>query len=166
MILKKIIFVGLILILAVPALANKAVRVTSKDLVDHAKELDGQKVILAGEVIGDVMPRNQNAWINVQDELGTVSVWIPQDMVSAIKFKGDYSHRGDSVEVVGEFRRADPELGGELCIRAEYLRILSQGNYIVHLLNPAKTRLSLIFLTLAALFMILRLILKRKRKES
>ncbi len=132
------------------------------DIIEKANDLDGKKVIIQGEVIGDVMARKDHVWFNMQDDSGAMGVWAPGELAERILVTGDYNYKGDWVEVVGTFSRADKELGGEICVRAEMIDVLRRGHHTDHRLNPAEVKVALILSILAAILLLLRMVMKRR----
>ena len=62
---------ALLWVMAMPACAaagGEGVAVTSAELLDDWRELDGRKVVFRGEAVGDVMRRGDFAWITVNDD--------------------------------------------------------------------------------------------------
>ncbi len=164
----KIIFVLLLMALgqsAVWAQSQQPRWVTSKELIKDARALDGEAVIFVGEVVGDVMRRGRFAWINVQDDYGTIGVWAPIDLINEITYLGDYDHKGDTITVEGRFSRADYQLNGELCIRAADIRSIFPGLVVFHQLGFLKKKMALTFLILTGLLMGLRFIILREQKR-
>ncbi|MDP2044226.1 MAG: hypothetical protein Q8K15_03545, partial [Candidatus Omnitrophota bacterium] len=49
---------------------------SSTELINNAKQYDGKLVVYTGEVIGDVMPRGGNAWVNINDGNNALGVWM------------------------------------------------------------------------------------------
>jgi len=101
--------------------------VTSDDLINSASEYDGKEVIYTGEVIGDIMRRGDNCWINVSDGNNAIGIWLPLKETEMIKYTGQYRYRGDIVKVKGIFNRACSEHGGDLDIHTDSLEILESG---------------------------------------
>lgn len=117
--------------------------VTIAQLIQKAKEFNGKTVIIQGEVIGNIMPRGEFAWLNIDDASNVIGVWAPQEMVSGIGYAGNYQYKGDTVEVRGRFFRADADLNGELCIRAQRITVLKEGYRTFRVLRPVKAEISL-----------------------
>jgi hypothetical protein len=128
-----------LLLIAVPAWAE-----TGQELVDKAAEFDGKTVEMQGEVIGDVMVRNQHAWINVNDGTRTIGIWVKQGLVENIKYVGDYNHLGDMVKFSGVFNRACSQHGGDLDVHADKLVIAQEGDLIDHPVSPFKIAAAII----------------------
>ena len=141
---------------------NVIISVTSRDLINSARILDGRAVVMKGEVVGNIMRRDQFAWLSLEDDFNIISVWSPWAMTKGIAFTGNYLHRGDIVEVKGRFYRSDPDLKGEMCIRAEEIKILSHGFKTPHTVNSVKIRLALGLMCLTISLGFLRLMVKRR----
>jgi hypothetical protein len=171
---RKRIFVAVFLLLAAgSALAGDvpltegietARKATSQELIAKAKELNGAVVSFSGEVIGDIMPRGEFAWLNVEDDFGAIGIWAPLAATKIIQHQGNYDQEGDLVEVIGRFSRTDPELNGDLCIRAQSIKVIKNGQRIRHTLNPMKEKLASILLGLTVVLGGLILIMKKRRK--
>ena len=152
--------IGLLLLASI----NSAEAVSSKDLIENAKDYDGKIVSFQGEVIGDIMKRGDFAWINVSDANNTIGVWISEDLANKITYTGDYKHRGDYVKIVGEFHRACSLHNGELDIHAERLTILKKGEYKKELINRTKQKTAFAFLGVAICLGILRILINKYKR--
>jgi len=129
--------------------------VSSRELIDNAKALDGKVVVYRGEVITQVMGRGEYSWANISDGNNAIGVWCRSAMTSAVKFVGGYKHKGDTVEVRGVFNRACPAHGGELDIHAERVDIVKAGYEREERINRADVAIPIaLFLgTLAVVFL-------------
>ncbi len=162
----KIFFVILLVFIAAQtAQAQYGGWVTSQALIKNAAELDGEAVVFMGEVIGDLMPRGNFAWINIQDDYGTIGVWASLELTKEISYFGDYNHKGDIVAVEGTFFRADPELAGEFCIRAQNIRIVFPGFFIFHQVNSLKIKIVIVLSVLMILLGGLKLFIFKTEKN-
>ena len=74
---KKIAAFAFIMILTVCFPLPAAGLVDSSILIEHAKSYDYQTVTFEGEVIGDIMVRDDYAWINVSDGSNAIGIWVP-----------------------------------------------------------------------------------------
>jgi len=135
--------------------------ISSSELINNAKQYDGQTVVFAGEVIGDVMVRGDYSWVNVNDGKSAIGIWLDTALTRNIFYTGSYKSRGDSVEVVGIFHRACVEHGGDLDIHALSLRKINSGRYLAQRLNLDKRNFAFILFGILCLLWILR-VLKRK----
>lgn len=122
---------------------EEAERVTTRQLIIYADKFNSKDVILQGEVIGDIMRRGDFVWFNLQDDFNVMGIWASQNIVGEITTLGDYRHKGDTVEVKGKFLKADPELKGELCVRAQKINVVRQGYKIFYIINPLKVQIAL-----------------------
>ena len=144
-----------------PSAYCNAQSVSSSELINNAKQYDGQTVVFAGEVIGDIMVRGDFAWMNVYDGPNAIGIWINRVMTSDILLTGSYKAKGDVVEVTGTFNRACPLHGGDLDIHALSLRKISQGKEMRERLNTDKRNQALILLGILGLVWILTLLKRR-----
>lgn len=127
------------LILLFPSSASEAsVSYSINDLIENAISLDGEKVTITAEAIGERMERAEGTWVNVNDGTNAIGVWMDKLTAAKIGFFGDYSHKGDTLSITGIFSRACLEHGGEPDIHAETLEITRSGEIITHRASPAK----------------------------
>ncbi len=136
------------------------VSVTSDDLINNAKDYDKKEVVYSGEVIGDIMKRGENTWINVSDGTNAIGIWITTEEAKEIKYAGKYSFTGDTVKVTGMFNRACPEHGGDLDIHASKIEVVKQGHVDIKKINYNFIIISVILLIVALILNIF--ILKKK----
>ena len=130
---------------------------SSSELINNAKQYDGRLITYSGEVIGEVMSRGQNAWVNINDGNNALGVWMSSLLAKEINFVGNYQSRGDNLEITGIFHRACLEHGGDLDIHAQGLRKLKDGWMVSHSINLDARNLSLILLGVLFLIWILTL---------
>ena len=139
---------------------------------------DGRLVTYVGEVVGDVLRRDGGSWLLVNDDayalvsgplLGSgehsgtnsgLAVWVPAPTDRLVTTPGRAGRRGDVVEVTGHVRRADPDDGGGLTIRAREVEVLADG---VEVPVPVHWRQVAIAGVLAAVTLLLVL---RDRREA
>lgn len=122
-----LLIIALLLLLAPAAALAEEENVSSTDLIERAKEYDGQSVVYEGEVIGDILLRGDYAWLNVSDGVNTIGCWVSAAQTDPISVCGGYGKRGDTVRVSGVFHRACAEHGGDLDIHADSLLIVRAG---------------------------------------
>ena len=161
--------------------------VSSTELIEKAKELDGKEVVYEGEVIGEVMTRGEYSWVNLNDGLNAVGVWMGNNSLGLIYFganesvertenrqkvitKGDflaggYKFRGDWLQVRGVFNRACRLHGGDLDIHAQDIIKIRSGRAVKHRLVPEKKRIALI-LAGVCLCLLIGQLLSRKLKTK
>ena len=125
---------------------------SSGELIRNAKEYDGKLIAYSGEVIGDVMLRGEFAWVNINDGENALGAWMSAALAQEVKLTGNYTSRGDRLEIVGVFHRACFEHGGDLDIHARSLLKIASGRMVKENLNFDKVSLS--FILLGALFLI------------
>ncbi len=149
--------------ISLPALAL-ATNVSSTDLIEKAKELDGQEVVYTGEVIGDIMVRGDHTWVNVSDGSNAVGVFVENQLMSDITLAGKYGVHGDEVEITGIFHRACPEHGGDLDIHAISVQLLEKGYPMTYSIEPWKLPAAAV-LALATVVLFAYMIRKQRRRQ-
>ena len=140
--------------------ASAAVSVTSDDLINNAKDYDKKEVVYSGEVIGDIMVRGENAWVNISDGKNAIGIWMTTVDAKEIKYTGKYGFTGDTVKLTGIFYRACPKHGGDLDIHASKIEIIKQGFATAKKINYIYMIISAILL--AAALVLNLFILKKK----
>ncbi|MFA9444314.1 hypothetical protein [Egicoccus sp. AB-alg6-2] len=118
-------------------------RITSGHVYACPSAFDGLRVVFVGEAIGEVLPREGGAWLQVNDddyalEVGPLgghrelrgfntglSVWLPDGLHEQIEGVGRPGRRGDILQLEGVLHRADPQDGGGITLRADHLEIVS-----------------------------------------
>ena len=151
---KKVLFTILFLLLISESYDCYAQSISSAELINNAKNYNGNIVIYKGEVIGDIMLRGEYAWINVNDEKNAIGIWIKKELIKDIIYTGSYKTKGDLVEITGKFNRSCVEHGGDLDIHAQSITEISSGNKIFHSVSKRKINLALgLFLTLILIFL-------------
>jgi len=122
---------------------------SSVELINNAKNYNGNTVVYKGEVIGDIMVRGEYAWINVNDEKNAIGIWIKKELIKDILYTGSYKAKGDLVEITGKFNRSCVEHGGDLDIHAQSINKISSGSKISHAINTRAINFALgLFLTI------------------
>jgi len=134
---------------------------SSTELIRNAKQYDGKLITYSGEAIGEVMPRGEFAWVNINDGDNAIGAWMNAALAKEINWTGTYKSRGDILEISGIFHRACLEHGGDLDIHAQTLRKIAGGKIINHKLDFLKVELILILS--GALFLIWILSLFRRK---
>ncbi len=137
--------------------------VSAQELLENAEKYDGKTVIYKGEVIGDIMIRDEFAWINVRDETGALGVFCARGLVSAISHRGSYKFKGDMISVWGIFNRSCSQHGGDTDIHAEKITIIQKGEEILHPLESQKVKRSIILPAIVLVLAIVHLIIRRFR---
>lgn len=120
-------------------------RVSSTQIYRCPAAFDGANVRFAGEVVGELLPREGGVWAQVNDdayalEVGPLidhrvqagfnqglTVWIPDGLHERIDAVGRADRRGTVMLVRGTLLRADPADGGGITLRADELEVLAPG---------------------------------------
>jgi len=137
----------------------RAEDLSSKALIERAKELNGQSVTYKGEVVTAILNRGEYSWVNLNDGDNAIGVWCKSQQLEGVKFIGGYKNKGDILEVKGAFNRACPLHGGELDIHADAIIIIAKGSHVKEQLSQKKSILT------AVIFLITLYIIFRFRKR-
>ncbi|MDF2484040.1 MAG: hypothetical protein K0R46_208 [Herbinix sp.] len=145
----------LLVILSPQALPAKAATTVSvNDLIENAKELDGQEVTIQGETIGEAMERGDYSWININDGTNAIGVWISRNDAETVTSYGDYKNIGDMIQITGIFYRACKEHGGEADFHVDTITVIKNG-YQVEEELPISKRIVAGVLTFATVAIVL-----------
>ncbi len=135
--------------------------VSSTVLINNAKDYDGKPVAYEGEAIGDIMKRGGYSWVNVNDGVNAIGIWVENSLRKDIAYTGTYKSKGDWLEISGVFHRACPEHGGDLDIHAQAIRKINSGCGISHKLNIDKRNLAAVLLGILGITWILTRLIKQ-----
>jgi len=160
----KTLIIALVLIYMFPNSSKAEEYANYNDLIENAKALDGKRVDIKGEAIGESMRRGAYSWINISDGSNAMGIWLKNPEAEKVNTYGSYKFKGDIVKVVGTFNRACTQHGGDMDIHGENLSIVETGHKVEHQLSEwkmkAATSLSIITFILFGLYY------KRKSKAS
>jgi len=139
--------------------------VSSTELIERAKELNGQEVAYEGELIGEVMTRGEYSWLNLNDGQNAIGIWTGNNFLNLISFAGDYTHKGDWLQVRGVFNRACQVHGSDLDIHAQSINLIRRGRIVRHQVVPFKPRQAIILLGVFLCLLIGRLLSRKLKKK-
>ena len=145
-------FIGALFLGIFIAGGSNVLEVGSNELIDHAIDYDKKEIVYSGEVIGDIMKRGQNCWINISDGDNAIGIWADESLAENIEYKGSYKYIGDEVKVTGIFNKACPEHGGDLDIHAQKIEITRKG-YI------NKRPINIYFILIAGILFVIAIIM-------
>jgi hypothetical protein len=135
--------------------------VSSRELIENARDYDGKVITYQGEAVGDIMRRGEFAWCNVHDGSGAIGIWLPLSLAKAITFTGGYKYSGDIIEVKGTFNRACAQHGGDLDIHAESLIVVKAGSETIEPFHRLRRNLTVGLIGASICLLILRLFRRR-----
>ena len=131
--------------------------ISSTELIQDSQQYDGKEVIFKGEVIGEVMPRGDGVWVNINDGENSIGIWMPHELAAAIEYRGGYNVKGDILEIKGIFNRACVQHGGDLDIHAISLEKIKSGWQKQDKIILAKRNLLIILTVILCLILILKI---------
>jgi lysyl-tRNA synthetase class II len=153
---KNFLFAILFLLLISKSHDCYAQSISSIELINNAKNYNGNTVVYKGEVIGDIMLRGEYAWVNVNDGKNAIGIWIRKELIKDILYTGSYKSRGDIIEITGKFNRSCLEHGGDLDIHAQDIRKIISGKPIYRVINLKRVYISLLLFIAFLLAYLLR----------
>ncbi|MDF2944281.1 MAG: hypothetical protein K0S01_3139 [Herbinix sp.] len=160
---------ALIIVLLISAPLSVSVKAESlidiNELIENAKELDGQEVTIQGEAIGESMNRGDYSWININDGTNAIGIWLKKSDADKVLRYGNYKYIGDIVKITGVFHRACVEHGGEADLHSNSLEIVKNGYQVKETIASEKV-ISAIVLIPCALFMLILFFKRKKAKRT
>jgi hypothetical protein len=138
--------------------------ISSTELINKAREYDGESVVYVGEVVGDIMARGDFVWVNVNDGENAIGIWLDKELAGEIQFAGSYHAKGDRLEITGVFHRACIQHGGDMDIHAQNIRKISPGRQVREELSTGKRNFT--FILFGVLSLVLIFVRQRRSKES
>jgi hypothetical protein len=120
-------FFMMILLTSSASAAEEIPLLTSDQIINQAKEMDGKSIQYEGEIIGDVLSRGEFAWLSITDGANALAVYLPTSEIPEDLVIGRYATRGDLVTITGDFHRACAEHGGDMDIHGETLVLIKSG---------------------------------------
>jgi len=99
-----------------------------KEVVNNINELEGYKIKIRGEAIGDILDRkNGYGWVNINNNGSAIGVWASMDELNKIKNLGKYNQKGDILVVTGVANKTCDMHDGELDFHAVDVQIEKEG---------------------------------------
>ncbi len=143
---------------------SDAIAVSVSGLTSMNLALDGRKVTITGEAIGDVLDAgNGYKWVNINDGTGaSIGVYMTSDMASHIANLGSYKMTGTTLQIEGTYEANCPDHQGELDIHASTVFAVDSGGPITYLVNQ-NMFLAGVALTITSLVILLLFVLLRRR---
>jgi hypothetical protein len=165
--MKKLVVVLVVIALGIlgitPAVANaeQPPVLSTNDLVENSYKWDGKTVSFKGEVLEDLMERNDGLWMNLSDGNNTaMGVFVPKSVaMPAIEHTGDYRTVGDIVLITGVFHRTCVQHEGETDIHATSVSVVTPG---FAKSNPIHSDRVVLFAVLAVLLAVVLWLYYRK----
>ena len=160
----KALTIMLLLTLSLSVKVQAESLITINDLIENAKALDGQEVVIQGEIIGESMNRGDYSWINMNDTTNAIGIWLKKSDADRIVHYGNYKNIGDTVKIKGTFYRACKEHGGELDVHCNSLEIMEDGHQVKE--QILVTKITVCFLLISTALMLLICLKNKIRTKS
>lgn len=144
--------------------ASASISITG--LIEKAKENDLKEVVIEGEIIGDIFYRGDFIWINVSDGNNAIGVWMPEKSAENLSHPGDYSHKGDFVQITGNFNRVCAEHIGETDIHSNNLIVLKKGENVGHQVDMQRLKITAGIFSVVIILFGIKLFLRKRAKKN
>jgi hypothetical protein len=120
---------AVLIVAPVPVRAEQPSLLSTTELVEGSYKWDGKTVSFKGEVLQDLMMREDGIWMNLSDGNNTaMGVFVPKGVaMPVISYAEDYRTAGDVVFITGVFHRACVQHDGETDIHAVSVTVLTPG---------------------------------------
>lgn len=134
---------------------------TPDELIGIDRGLDGTRVTLEGEAIGeDLRADADHRWVNLLGESVAVGVYMRNADAALIDTFGSYKQSGDIVRVTGIVNIACDQHGGDFDVHAEIVQVISEGQPISRPPQMWKLVLAAVFF---AAFAVMAVVYSRRR---
>ena len=121
------------------------------------RQLDGMKVSVQGEVVGDIIKASDDMfWLALDEGDSSISVLCSPSDAAQIENLGRYGQSGDVVLVFGTFHADCPDHQGLADIHAEHLAVVAHGQPLYHAVDLRLLMLSGLLLVIGAALMLMR----------
>jgi hypothetical protein len=121
--------VALLLPLLPPSIAQAEPNSTIVGLTNAGQQLNGQEVVIQGEVVGDILVAEQGfRWLALQDGGATISVLVREEDAEKVVHLGRYDQVGTRLEVIGEFHVDCAEHDGLTDVHATEVLVIDEGS--------------------------------------
>lgn len=133
------------------------------DLIENSIKYNNKEFKIKGEAIGEKMERGDHGWVNINDGTNAIGIWLTEDQLKEIEVLGDYKHKGDVIEVIGEFHRDCKEHGGDVDVHAKSIVKLTRGKIDIPVVDRSRIITSMVIITSTLVLTIIYLNIRKKR---
>jgi hypothetical protein len=148
-----------------PRVALAEPNTTIVGLVNAGQQLDGQEVVIEGEVVGDIIAaENGHRWLMLQDGGASISVLISEDDLDKVVRLGRYGQIGTRLEVTGEFRTDCVEHQGLVDVHATKLVVLDEGTGLTERVDVRKLQVGGLLVVIGGCLLVLHWRLREKTR--
>jgi len=152
-IIKTFILISLFLAASIHTTAE-ASTTDINELIENAKEIDGSKITIQGEAIGERMTRGEYSWININDGTNAIGIWLKNIDADQVTCYGNYKYIGDTIQITGTFYRACAEHGGEADFHVDSIQVIKTGYEVKEQIPAGKIIISISMMMVAALLLL------------
>lgn len=137
---------------------------TISSLVSSSSRLDGTRVSITGEAMGNPIRSIEGGWwVNLKEDDAMIGVLVGDSVIDRIENYGGYGKTGDTVTVTGIYRYACGKHSGELDVHATSLTVTEKGSVTEIPYSPERLVLGCMFILIG---IILNVVHHRIRGKS
>ncbi len=125
-------------------------KIKIRELYENGEKYNGKVVIVEGEVIGDLMGKGEERWINVKDEFEDFVIGVVISKNDAVKIEnfGKYRTKGDVIRIFGIYNINCSKHYGDRDIHAFKIDVIKKGEKYAEKVKIKKIFLSFILLVI------------------
>ncbi len=135
------------------------------DLIENISGFNEKQVIVEGEAIGEILQRDEYAWVNINDGSNAIGIWLTSGDAEKITAFGDYKHIGDTIRITGTFSRDCKEHGGDVDIHSNNIEIISKGYTVKEEIGHEKVVAAAVLFSTAIIITGIYAIVKKPKQQ-
>ncbi|HBT95087.1 MAG TPA: hypothetical protein DEB24_02800 [Coriobacteriia bacterium] len=151
--------------LLAPPIPALAATTTVTELTNAGVQMDGQQVVVEGEVIGDIIYADVgHKWLMLSDGNASISVLTKNADAQKIVYLGRYNQVGTRVEISGVFRVDDTTRDGLTDVTAQSIKILDEGYAVQSPVDWQKIQIGALLLVVGGIVIFIHWRLKERTR--
>jgi hypothetical protein len=163
--LTIILSVTLFAVLALPTVALAEPDTTIVGLTNAGQQLDGQKVTIQGEAVGDILNAGDGyRWLTLQDSGASISVLVSEDDAAKVTHLGRYGQTGTRLEVSGEFQVDCAEHDGLIDVHATKVTVIDEGSEVASQFNILELEIGALLVIIGLCLLVLHRRLRERTR--
>jgi hypothetical protein len=148
-----------------PSVAWAEPNSTIVGLTNAGQQLDGQEVVVQGEVVGDILVAEKGfRWLALQDGGATVSVLVREEDAEKVARLGRYGQVGTHLEVTGEFHVDCAEHDGLTDVHATEVVVIDEGSSSDDAFDTRKLEIGALLVVVGACLLVIHWRLRERTR--
>jgi hypothetical protein len=138
---------------------------TIAGLTNAGQQLNGQKVTIQGEAVGDILAAESGyKWLTLRDGGASISVLVDEDDAAKVTRLGRYGQTGTRLEVTGVFEADCPEHDGLTDVHATKVVIIDEGSESASRLNVTELQVGGLLIIIGLCLLVLHRRLRERTR--